>query len=82
MKNYTDILTIISMVVGFVWYIANQKQAIYEAIDERNDAILEKINKIERKIHAHEAECQVRSRFHEQILTRLEEFIDSQLMKG
>jgi hypothetical protein len=61
-------------IIGFFWQIVKGYQAIYEAIDQKDDALALRIFELEKNLEIHEIECS-------ESLKRIE-FLVSKLVTG
>lgn len=57
MKHFIETFVSAIAIVGFLWQIAKGYQAIYEAIDQKDDALALRIFELEKKLEVHEVEC-------------------------
>jgi hypothetical protein len=57
MKYFIETAVSAIAVVGFLWQIAKGYQAIYEAIDQKNDMLSHRIFELEKQLEIHEVEC-------------------------
>lgn len=57
MKEFLEHAAGIIAVAGFLWQLAKGHQAIYQAIDEKNEQLENQLFDLEKRFCMHEVEC-------------------------
>lgn len=71
MKHFLEALVSAIALLSFLWQIAKGYQAIYDAIDERDDKLNARIAELDKQFEIHEIECSESLKRIEFLLTRI-----------
>lgn len=74
MKYFVETLVSATVLLTFLWQIAKGYQAIYDAIDQRDDELKARIFELEKQFEIHEVECSESLKRIESLLGRISSF--------